>query len=139
MIISGTQQRFEHGRMFWLESEKMIVVLYDESPNSTLFRFEDTWAEGQPESDPTLVAPPGLYQPVRGFGKVWREGFEVRQRLGWALTREQGYEARFQSASNESIGGTFYLSTLDGQVLKLQGYDVGSGVWELLPSAVVIE
>ena len=36
--------------------------------------------------------PKGLVEPVRGFGKVWREGTgaRVRERLGWATATEKG-------------------------------------------------
>lgn len=47
------------------------------------------------ESDPTIVPPPGLYQPVRGFGVAWRDeqipagyGELVQERLGWAINPE---------------------------------------------------
>ena len=53
--------------------------------------YQDTWAEGQPERDPALVPPSGRYQPIRGFGKVWREqlgGLEVG--VGWAAAEESG-------------------------------------------------
>jgi hypothetical protein len=41
-----------------------------------------------------VVAPPGNYVPIRGFGKVWREGTStrtstsIRERLGWATAPE---------------------------------------------------
>jgi hypothetical protein len=44
--------------------------------------------DGTPE--PSITAPSGLHVPVRGFGKVWREGTgaKVRERLGWATAPE---------------------------------------------------
>jgi len=44
-----------------------------------------------PEFDPNIEAPTGLFQPERGFGKLWRENVEVGDGLGWALEAEQGH------------------------------------------------
>ena len=38
--------------------------------------------------------PAGLVEPVRGFGKVWRENPAVRQALGWATAPENGEQAQ---------------------------------------------
>lgn len=50
--------------------------------------FPDAYVDGSPE--PALSPPQGLYTPVRGFGKVWREQTQarVRERLGWATAPE---------------------------------------------------
>ncbi|HUP27406.1 MAG TPA: hypothetical protein VM409_03150, partial [Chloroflexia bacterium] len=44
------------------------------------------------EPQPPLNPPPpaGLTAPTLGFGKVWRDNPEVRQKLGWALAGERG-------------------------------------------------
>jgi hypothetical protein len=42
--------------------------------------------------DPTLVPPPGLFQPRFGFGKVWREQLRgTPLDPGWARSPEAGY------------------------------------------------
>src|SRR5262245_60288081 len=33
--------------------------------------------------------PAGLYEPIRGFGKLWRSNPQVRNTLGWAAGPEQ--------------------------------------------------
>ncbi|TET51453.1 MAG: hypothetical protein E3J64_06800, partial [Anaerolineales bacterium] len=88
---AAAEQLFEHGRMLWLEDATSggdvvprILVLYDDAP-SRYEDYPDTWTDAEPESDPNLVPPAGLYQPTRGFGKVWRETSAVRDALGWAL------------------------------------------------------
>ena len=54
----------------------------------------DGWFFSDPPSDcPTIVPPDSLFQPVCGFGLVWRdeqalEGTRVRDRLGWAIHGE---------------------------------------------------
>jgi hypothetical protein len=80
----------------------------------------DVWDESKPESDPGIVPPVGLYQPVRGFGLVWREEPGVRDRLGWAVDREVGYPTAIQRTSRYKYNAT-YVKALDG------------GVWELGP------
>jgi hypothetical protein len=61
--------------------------------------FDDTYLEGEPESLPELDPPADattesrfpnaqIQQPIRGFGKVWRETEGLRERLGWALAPE---------------------------------------------------
>jgi len=87
-------QRFEHGWMVW-EARRgttppTIHTLFDD--NQQYARFDDTYA---PDTDPagaSITPPPGLFQPMRGFGKVWREGIAVavRDRLGWAIAPEFG-------------------------------------------------
>jgi hypothetical protein len=89
------QQPFERGQMIdvierYGSSEfKTIYVLFNDG---TLQRFQDTYRDGDPEPTVTPAPPPGMFAPVRGFGKVWREGTgaRVRERLGWATARETG-------------------------------------------------
>jgi hypothetical protein len=91
--VAGVFQFYEHGVMFWRQSDKSIFVLSDlaiQQGNATdhWWRFDDTWREGDPESDPGLSPPGDLKQPVRGFGKVWRSNGFIRDALGWATTDE---------------------------------------------------
>jgi hypothetical protein len=117
----AAEQRFEGGRMIWLEAVDAIYVFYDERPSGSegARRFPDTWSPAEPESDPTILPPEGLHQPVRGFGKVWREFPQVRERLGWALAPEQGFEGTLQHENHEgsSSGARTFLRTADGRVI----------------------
>jgi hypothetical protein len=93
-------QYFEHGAMIdviqqynpYGGSYKLIYVLFEDG---TVQRFQDTYVDGTPE--PPLNPPPGRLAPVRGFGKVWREGTgaRVRERLGWATAPETVAVANF--------------------------------------------
>jgi hypothetical protein len=60
----------------------------DNANGGDWFCFNDTFVEGEAEIDPSLIPPEGMYQPRRGFGKLWRNNPEVKDRLGWALTPE---------------------------------------------------
>lgn len=140
---AAAEQPFEHGWMIWLKElryspdhviENAIVVLYEDGRWK---KFDDTWQPGEPESDPTIVPPAGLYQPLRGFGKLWRnESYNLRQQLGWALTEEQGFETVWQDDTRLDSPGagndTIYIRADDGQIIKLFG--TGSGIWEVVPS-----
>lgn len=86
-------QPFERGSMLWRQDTQEIDVLHDDG---TWRAYEDTWDESQPTHDPDLVPPAGLYQPMRGFGKVWREQPGVEAGIGWATEGESGLEAVIQ-------------------------------------------
>lgn len=135
---AAAQQEFEGGRMIWLQPEHKIIVLFDHtiagSDAPQMRVYDDTWVEGEPESDPEIEAPEDRLQPVRGFGKVWRENLEVRERLGWALGPESAYATTWQFEFNESIGTTSYLQLHSGEVVRLIGYYTGFGSWTYLNS-----
>jgi hypothetical protein len=118
LVSPAAEQYFEHGVMIWVAEEGRIYVLYDEGIYAWDV-FLDTWQPGDPESDPTLQPPPGLYQPVRGFGRVWREERDVRDRLGWALAPESGFTTTLQRTSYAKYNKT-YLRAHDGQIWKLE-------------------
>jgi hypothetical protein len=86
------EEVFEHGRTFWLRDNHQIWVMFNVPPDNAnggdWFCFNDTFVEGEAEIDPSLIPPEGMYQPRRGFGKLWRNNPEVKDRLGWALTPE---------------------------------------------------
>jgi hypothetical protein len=98
---AAAYQTFEYGLMFWRADEKAIYVL---EADGTWDRYSDTWDSSQPPADPALTPPSDLLQPVRGFGKVWREqlGGPVAS-VGWALVEEQGYEMPTQPYSGGQI------------------------------------
>ncbi len=116
---NAAEQHFQHGVMLWVEERRTIFVLYDDAPRAPRWgMFADEWAEGQVESDPNLVPPAGLYQPVRGFGLVWRTQPEVRERLGWAVDQEAGFRTLLQSTTLFKYN-SLYLRALDGNVWRL--------------------
>jgi hypothetical protein len=95
--IQVAEQVFENGRMFWLQPTGQIWVMIVTSEGRGNWQiYEDTFAEGEPEFDPELVAPEGMEQPMRGFGKLWRESPGLREALGWAITPEFGFVTRYE-------------------------------------------
>ncbi len=102
------EQSFERGFMFWIghtTAEKCtdhhafakgsgdiwVAFVNGSIPKGKWLIYTDDWdPTNEPESDPSLTPPPGLRQPVRGFGKVWRMRLSEadRQTLGWATGDE---------------------------------------------------
>lgn len=92
------EQAFENGRLFWLEPVDQIwmITVDEETGEERWSVFEDTFEEGMAEFDAAIVPPVDLYQPERGFGKLWRENPDVRATLGWATEPEFGYITRYE-------------------------------------------
>ncbi|MBX2999947.1 MAG: hypothetical protein KF893_15610 [Caldilineaceae bacterium] len=85
-LTQMARQSFQNGMMIWREDEQRIYVLHDDGRWRS---FEDTFEEGQPESDESITAPDGLYQPIRGFGRIWREQLGGPQaEIGWGTLPE---------------------------------------------------
>lgn len=116
LISRAAEQTFEHGVMVWVEENDSIYVLFDDSGFTTKWnRYTDEWEQGDPIDDPSIIPPAGRYQPVRGFGLVWREQPNVRARLGWALEPEAGFETAVQHTSYAKYNHT-YLRAWDADV-----------------------
>jgi len=120
IVSSGAEQHFERGTMFWSEAEDRIYVIYSDGNYPKWRAYEDAWDEGDPVSDPGISPPSGMFQPVRGFGLVWREIPDVRDRLGWATDQETAYEIKVQWTARYKYN-MVYVADVDG------------GVWELGP------
>jgi hypothetical protein len=116
--------------MIWLETSRLI---YELRSDGQLVVYRDTWTDDHPASDPAITPPAGRYQPVRGFGKIWRTEPYLQNRLGWALSPEYGYQTQLQASKvgcrTNSEGG-FYLRTSDGRILHLCQGDKLPGYWE---------
>jgi hypothetical protein len=134
------QQNFEHGYMFWLEPRKVVWVLVETTPgnkNSGIwYVYQDTFADGEPEVDPNLTAPDGMYQPRRGFGKLWRNTPGLRDTLGWATTPEFGLNTNYvyQPGGTLDANGNYipgpgkhFLTTLGKEIFAMSEPEPGSG------------
>jgi hypothetical protein len=119
LVSPGAEQRFEKGIMLWVGAEARIYVLFDDGQQRGWTAHTDEWEEGKPTFDPELEAPSGLQQPVRGFGLVWREETGVRDRLGWAVEEERGYETAVQRTSHYRYSD-LYIRAWDGGVWRLR-------------------
>ena len=127
-------QSFEHGLMLWTQYNDFIYALYDDGGHPRWDAWANAWFPGQLESDPSLVPPPGFYQPLRGFGVAWRTGYVspvqvVRDRLGWATAPEAPVpNARVQCDSLPKYSRC-YLTGPGGVVYVLQPERSGWSIW----------
>lgn len=95
--VQIAEQVFEHGRMFWIQPREQIWVMYDSGQGSGQWAvYEDTYQDGEMESDPSIVPPSGQFQPERGFGKLWRNNADVKEKLGFGVTPEFGYVSNYE-------------------------------------------
>jgi len=127
----AAEQVFEGGRMIWFQADNVIYVFDDDRGRDgpPMQQFVDTWTPDEPESDPSIIPPQGLYQPIRGFGKVWRNEPGVREQLGWVLAPEQGFDGAYQRGWAPYYGWlTAYLRTADGRVIGIYR----DGGWEFV-------
>jgi hypothetical protein len=138
------QEDFQNGYMFWISSQKVIWVLYKSADNptkGTWQSFQDTFVDGEPEIDPSLTPPPGLFQPKRGFGKLWRNVPGLKDKMGWATTPEFDLKTRYVyqpggylDSNNKYVPrpGKHFIESLSRQTFALSETDVPGalGTWE---------
>ena len=113
---AAAYQPFEHGAMIWLSAERHMAVLFNSSDWPRWVLIPDSYQEGMPDTDPAIIPPDGMVQPVRGFGLAWRSDPTLRARLGWALAREVGYTTLVQS---DAQTGARYIQGPDTSVYVL--------------------
>ncbi|NLF63305.1 MAG: hypothetical protein GX579_01755 [Chloroflexi bacterium] len=128
---AAAEQPFTGGKMIWLQNAAAVYVFF---PDGQWQRFADTWTEAEAESDPALTPPAGHFQPIRGFGKLWRENPDLRERLGWATSVELGYTAAVQQPVSEAGEQITFLRTYNGEVYYLQELEPGRGSWGIAAS-----
>jgi len=135
--LAAAYQPFEQGFMIYVSDRKAVWVFVQPVVDVTTPRafnaglwlaYPDTFQEGEPETDETIVAPEGLVQPKRGFGKVWRENGPVRAALGWATKIELPYPATVADyaigqfdATGKFAPGSFIhtITAFDGKLLHV--------------------
>ena len=101
-------QYFEHGFMIWTQEPDTFYVFYEGQDAAGFQTFDwvtDRGSQLKPGASPDnrVGEPPpvGLFEPVSGFGMVWRGEInstrpDVRQRLGWATEPEFAFDSAHQ-------------------------------------------
>jgi hypothetical protein len=116
-VVPMAEQAYQKGAMFWRGDTKQITVITEQGAWSA---YADTWNESQ-QAGKFFTAPAGLIEPVRGFGKVWREQLGgPNAPIGWGMEGERGYDGRIQKYER----GTAILNDR-GQVYAL----LANGSW----------
>jgi hypothetical protein len=133
------EQTFENGSLFWLRPIDQIWILTTSAEETGIWQIvADNFEEGMPESDPALVPPDGMFQPIRGFGMLWRETPNLRDTLGWATSEEVGYLANYQyhyggtvDANGNFIQGPGY-HLLESVSRTVYRFNEGIWTWEFV-------
>ncbi len=144
--VQIVEQVFEHGRMFWIRHNRQIWVMVD-NPEAVpqggdWYCYNDTFEDGEPETDPSLKPPDDLIQPRRGFGKLWRTQPGLQEGLGWGVTPEFDLVSYYTYIAGGSVQdgqyvagpGEHRLTTLYGDSLsfferEIRG-DCLAGTWQ---------
>jgi hypothetical protein len=114
-------QPFERGETYWRGAGATILVVLDDG---TYLTYADDWREGMRSQACEASPPPGLYQPVRGFGLVWCREPIVSQALGWAREPERSFGGIYQEFTRGAL-----LLKPDGRILVFRV----SGLWTEWP------
>ena len=104
--------------MIWVGVQDRIIVLFADGRYPKVGNYQDEW-------DGSVICnlgplPEGKLHPIRGFGNLWCAEQMVRDRLGWALEPEIGYDTILQWTTMVKYNHS-YLRAADGNV------------WHLLP------
>lgn len=129
--LPAASQVFERGTMVYIASPTGGVgSIYALTQDNRFRRFDDPFVPGvDPESMGESV-PPGLLEPVRGFGEVWRVNLDVRGSLGYALAPEQGDTA---SAADFNRGRVIYVPARGVTYVLIDDLPgAGVGTWRAL-------
>jgi hypothetical protein len=131
-VQSSSVVEFERGRMFWLSASNEILVLFADGGSPAWVRLPNPFTPGMPEDDPSLQPPPGLTQPKRGFGLLWRSTPGMAERIGWALSDEQSFVMTTQSERGDPKVARVYFSDPANSAIAL---DPDGKSWQVVGTA----
>ena len=134
------EQDFQNGKMFWLQPIDQIWIATTNSEGEQIWiNRDDSFEEGMQEDDPSLTPPAqGLLQPIRGFGRLWRDDPDLQDMLGWATGDEFGYTTNYEyhwggtvDDNNVYQAGPGYhlVETLNRNVYR---FDEETRTWEII-------
>jgi hypothetical protein len=128
MQLAGAFQPFERGVMIYMQGAPGTI--YALSSDGRFRRFDDSFIDGVDPDSGGETAPPGLVEPIRGFGKVWRTHPDMRGALGWGTVSEAGDTALVQSFDR---GRAIYLPLRGETVLLADDAGGLTGTWRAFP------
>jgi len=154
-------QRFEHGLMIWVGALDAYYVLlnHDEDVSNS----DQGWSTltslriiqgplalkpgASPDNRGEETPPDGHFEPVSGFGLVWRgevTGAEdlrsnkkdkrsgIRAALGWAVEPEYGFDTIYQCEKSCGASWDCYLQGPEGEIFHLYWLLHVGHFWELV-------
>ena len=115
-VVWAAWQPYERGDMLWLsDSDWAYALHWQNGTNSNAGDWStdgNAWKwDGSSPDGVGLTPPSGLYEPVRGFGYVWRNFLGgTASAFGWATGPEKGFCANVQRFER---GFAFRSSTVE--------------------------
>lgn len=89
-----SEQAYQGGAMLYRGDNNQILVLVRSTARWQA--FPNTWRPGEVLA-PLGNRPPGTFEPLRGFGKLWRDQPAVKNQLGWPVYEERSALGTVQS------------------------------------------
>lgn len=135
LATNGATERFERGRMLWLEALDQFYVLFNGQPGRAIpLSGPLTLKDGaSPDNRSGETPPAGLYEPVSGFGLIWRNeiygGEGVREQLGWAVEPEAAFQTVHQCEKRIGLQWNCYLRDPEGRILAISYMPYFGYVW----------
>ena len=144
---SGAAERFERGQMLWVASTDTYFVLFNlgaapADGRLVFIRLETLPLKPGANTDNRIdeTPQPGLSQPIRGFGHIWRDevygdfgvlgGQTMRAVIGWAVEPEYAISTTLQcSILRADSGQTCYLGIPGNRVIALDRSAAGD-LWQ---------
>jgi len=124
------EQPFERGRMVYIGERNQIYVLFNDGNDPAWLSFTSQYnAEIHPESEPNFVPPPGLFQPLRELGFLWRSNDTVRNRLGLGTSEAKTFQGFYQTAPASNEREDLFLTAGDNTILNIIP---GGDVWQFV-------
>lgn len=108
-------QQFENGYMIWVRRPDAIYVMYNDGIVPRWEVYRDYFNEGM-NQDFIGSPPANRWEPVRGFGLLWRNNSAVRSRIGWAT---QQYETPYSVQLQLSKDGAIFVNEPSGNIFGL--------------------
>lgn len=109
------EQSFQSGTMLYRADTNQLLVL---TRGTGRWRaYPNTWRPGEvlPSAG---VRPPGTLDPMKAYGKLWREQPSVKNELGWPVYEERAAVGQAQAFERgtviRSAYGIFYVLFADG-------------------------
>lgn len=140
---SGATERFERGQMVWMASTDTYFVLFNlgAAPidgRLVFIRLETLPLKPGANADNRIdeTPQPGLSQPIRGFGHIWRDevygdfallgGQTMRAVIGWAVEPEYAINTTLQcSPVRADSSQSCYLGVSGNRVIALDSSTTG--------------
>ncbi|MEJ2736342.1 MAG: serine/threonine-protein kinase [Anaerolineae bacterium] len=139
-IVWAAWEPFEHGYMLWRsDTDNVYVFSLQDGTNLSTGTWQlrtETWPGDEGGG---LSPPPGLYEPVRGFGWLWRTYLGGPDgALGWAREDEKGFCANIQPFESGLIFGSSTVTYCQDQLYNWATHPsftpllfalYGDGIW----------